>query len=112
MLPHAISSLPLGLDWVPFFFSAAALIKKKVAQPILLNLNAKGRRQGLKNVKSNGIFFPNQLQSPGSGAGNTVAISSSGLGGSNYSCWDQERECCSPHLRELVTASSLLKIQL
>lgn len=59
-LAHAISSLPLGLDWVPFFFSAAALIKekKKAAQPILLNLNAKGRRQGVKNVKSNGFFSP------------------------------------------------------
>lgn len=69
MLAHAISSLPLGLDWVPFFFSAAALIKKKVAWPILLNLKAKGGRQGVKNVKSNGILSPTSCSHQGVGLG-------------------------------------------
>lgn len=52
------SFLPsLGAQPGPILFLAATAVIKKVAQPILLNLNAEGRRQGVKNMKSSRSFF-------------------------------------------------------
>lgn len=47
----------LGACLVPNFFPVAAALIKKVAQPILLNLNTERRRQRVKNVESNRVFF-------------------------------------------------------
>lgn len=50
----------LGACLVPNFFPVAAALIKKVAQPILLNLNTERRRQRVKNVESNSVFFLSQ----------------------------------------------------
>lgn len=50
----------LGACLVPNFFPVAAALIKKVAQPILLNLNTERRRQRVKNVESNRVFFLSQ----------------------------------------------------
>lgn len=60
------SFLPsLGARLGPVLFLAATTVIKKVARPILLNLNAEGRRQGVKNVKSRrSFFFPSRCHHP------------------------------------------------
>lgn len=56
--------------------------KKKVAWPILLNLNAEGRRQGVKNMKSSRSFFSFPADAiTRSGAGTPQPPPSSDCGG-------------------------------
>lgn len=71
----------------------------------------------MKNVKSNRIFFfsPHQTRSPGSKAGSTVAIpwqQVEGGGAIVLHAGTESRRAVLPFLKELVTASGLLKIQL